>query len=596
MLRKISLPLVLLVLAYGLWTSAEFVDIAAGVALFMFGMVLLEQGFKTFAGGALEALLQRITNGFGKSLLVGALSTTLMQSSSLVSLLTISFVSAEMISLAAGIGIIMGANIGTTTGAWLIAGPGLSLDIGSYAMPMLVFGMVFLVQRGRGMRAVGNLLFGVAFLFLGIHFMKLGFADFQQGVDLSAYAMAGLKGVLLYTLIGMLVTVIMQSSHATLLIVITALSAGQVSYENALALAIGANLGSTVTIVLGSLTSNLAGKRLAGSHVLFNVITAAVAIAILQPLSEFVDLSATFIGLAPDNYLLRLALFHTLFNILGVLLLAPFVRVLEWLLLRYVRGGSKGREEPLYLNQSALATPATIVNALRLEVQHLFENAYGLLAHGLSLSRKTIDSDEPLDVAVASTRRIIPLDVEDAYEGKIKTLHGEIVAFIVAAQSQETTRKVAEDIYLLRQASRAIVEAVRGMKHLHLHLSRYALSPNPVVRARYDILRLELAQQLRVLRKVQREGLSGEGFESLLPDLRASVGRAGHHLTDGLDAHLVKREISATVAAAIMNDQADLEAICEALFVALAALFSADHVTEPALDDDGAAVAAGENL
>ena len=145
MLKKFSLPLVLLVLAYGLWRSADFVDIAAGVALFMFGMVLLEQGFKTFAGGALEALLQRITDGFGKSLLVGAVSTTLMQSSSLVSLLTISFVSAEMISLAAGIGIIMGANIGTTTGAWLIAGPGLSLDIGSNAMPMLVFGMVFMM-------------------------------------------------------------------------------------------------------------------------------------------------------------------------------------------------------------------------------------------------------------------------------------------------------------------------------------------------------------------------------------------------------------------------------------------------------------------
>ena len=580
MLKKFSLPLVLLVLAYGLWRSADFVDIAAGVALFIFGMVLLEQGFKTFAGGALEALLQRITDGFGKSLLVGAVSTTLMQSSSLVSLLTISFVSAEMISLAAGIGIIMGANIGTTTGAWLIAGPGLSLDIGSYAMPMLVFGMVFMMQRGRGLRAAGNLLLGVAFLFLGIHYMKLGFAGFQEGVDLSAYAMTGLKGVLLYTLIGMLVTVIMQSSHATLLIVITALSAGQISYENALALAIGANLGSTVTIVLGSLTSNLAGKRLAGSHVLFNVITATVAIAILQPLAELVDMLARLIGLAPDNYLLRLALFHTLFNVLGVLLLAPFVGLLERVLLRYVRSSDKGTEQPLYLNPRALETPATIVNALRLEVLHLFENAYGLLAHGLSLSRKTIDSDEPLHMAVANTRRIIALDVEDAYEGKIKRLHGDIVAFIVAAQSQETTRSVAEQIYLLRQASRAIVEAVRGMKHLHQHLSRYALSPNPVVRARYDQLRLQLAELLRALRKVQHDGPPASGLEPLLQDLRASADFASRCLIDDLDERLVRHEISATVAAAIMNDQADLEAICEALLLASATLFGAPKISD----------------
>ena len=190
-------------------------------------------------------------------------------------------------------------------------------------------------------------------------------------------------------------------------------------------------------------------------------------------------------------------------------------------------------------------------------------------------------------MAVANTRRIIALDVEDAYEGKIKRLHGDIVAFIVAAQSQETTRSVAEQIYLLRQASRAIVEAVRGMKHLHQHLSRYALSPNPVVRARYDQLRLQLAELLRALRKVQHDGPPASGLEPLLQDLRASADFASRCLIDDLDERLVRHEISATVAAAIMNDQADLEAICEALLLASATLFGApkigdnDNVADP---------------
>ena len=125
MLKKVLLPTILVLLAYGFWVSPDFKDVAAGIALFMFGMILLEEGFKAFTGGALETVLRKSTSHQWKSFSFGAVATTLMQSSSLVSLITISFVGAQMITLAAGIGIIMGANIGTTTGAWLIAGFGL---------------------------------------------------------------------------------------------------------------------------------------------------------------------------------------------------------------------------------------------------------------------------------------------------------------------------------------------------------------------------------------------------------------------------------------------------------------------------------------
>jgi len=212
--------------------------IAAGVAIFLFGMLSLEEGFRSFTGGTLERMLRRTTSSTGKSVLFGIVSTTLMQSSSLVSVIAISFLSAGLITLAAGIGIIFGANLGTTTGAWLIAGFGLKVDIAAYAMPLLAFGVILIFQSSKSLKGIGYILAGMGFLFLGIHYMKEGFETFKETINLAEYAVAGYPGLLLFTAIGIFATVVMQSSHATLVLTITALAAGQITYENALALAI----------------------------------------------------------------------------------------------------------------------------------------------------------------------------------------------------------------------------------------------------------------------------------------------------------------------------------------------------------------------
>ncbi len=233
MIRKILLPTIFMILAYGFWVSPDFKIIAAGVAIFMFGMLSLEEGFKAFTGGLLENLLRRTTDRLWKSLSFGVISTAVMQSSSLVSVITISFLSAGLIPLIAGIGIVFGANLGTTTGAWLMAGFGLKVNIASFAMPMVVFGVILIFQKSKELKGFGYVLAGLGFLFLGIHYMKEGFEAFKGGIDLTAYAVSGYAGVVLFTLIGVVATVIMQSSHATLVLIITALAAQQVTYENA---------------------------------------------------------------------------------------------------------------------------------------------------------------------------------------------------------------------------------------------------------------------------------------------------------------------------------------------------------------------------
>ena len=149
MYKRIILLTVFVVLSYGFWMSPNLKQIAAGVAIFLLGMLALEAGFQAFTGGLLETILKKTTTGLWKSMSFGLVTTTLMQSSSLVSVLAISFLSAGLITLASGIGIIFGANLGTTTGAWLVAGLGLKVDISAYAMPMLVFGVILILQKSK---------------------------------------------------------------------------------------------------------------------------------------------------------------------------------------------------------------------------------------------------------------------------------------------------------------------------------------------------------------------------------------------------------------------------------------------------------------
>jgi phosphate:Na+ symporter len=393
-------------------------------------MLFLEEGFRTFTGGLLERLLKRTTDRLWKAISFGIVTTTIMQSSSLVSVITISFLSAGLIWLSAGIGIIFGANIGTTTGAWLVAGFGLKVKISAYAMPMLVFGIILVFQKAKHLKGIGYVLAGLGFLFLGIHHMKEGFEAFRENIDLVEYAMPGFTGLIVFSLIGMAATVIMQSSHATLVLILTGLAAGQITYENALALAIGANIGTTITAIIGSMSSNYQGKRLAAAHLIFNVITGAIAIALISQLIWVVDGIASRVGIAADDYALKLAVFHTVFNFIGVTVMLPFVPKLVSFLQRAIPKAIEEVVGPKYINDTAFGFPETLLEAVRQETMHLYENAFEILAHGLNLRRSVILSDQDLDEHVKNDSTVMEFDLDSMYTNKVKSLYAAILEFI----------------------------------------------------------------------------------------------------------------------------------------------------------------------
>jgi len=502
MFRKSLFYTFLLALAIILIYNPNFKTIASGVAILLFGMIMLEEGFRVFTKGPLQNLLKKATDKLYKSISVGAFVTALIQSSSLVSVITISFISAGLISLAGGIGLIFGANLGTTATAWLVAGFGLKIKISALAMPMLIFGIIFSFQKKPSLKGIGNVLAGLGFFFLGVHYMKEGFDVFKEYIDLTQYAVPGFLGVIIYTGVGILITTILQSSSATLALILTALSAGQIEYENALALAIGANVGTTITAVLGSLSSNVAGKRLAGAHLIFNVVTGLVALGFIYPLANLVNVVSDAIGIASTDYTLKLALFHTIFNFIGVLLMIPFIKYLEKLLLRiFKEKEEKDIHEPKYLNESILEFPASAISALRKESKYLFKKAiFEIVAHALNIHRGDIKSDLKLKKIVKQSHEDMHTDVEELYYRKVKTIYGEIIKYATTAQSRlKLSNRQNNRISQIIVANRKMVEIIRDVKELNKNVTHYLNSDNEHISKEYDKFRKKIAKVLRVI-------------------------------------------------------------------------------------------------
>jgi len=590
MLKKILLPSILLVLAYGFWVSPDFKEIAAGVAIFLFGMLFLEEGFKAFTGGLLERLLQKTTDKTWKSLSFGIVSTTIMQSSSLVSVITISFISAGLVTLVGGIGIIFGANIGTTTGAWLVAAFGLKVKISAYAMPMLVFGIVLSFQKSKYLKGAGSVLAGLGFLFLGIHYMKEGFEAFKDSFDLASLAVEGYLGLFLFAGIGAAATVVMQSSHATLVLILTALAAGQITYENALALAIGANVGTTITAIIGSLSANVQGKRLAGAHLIFNVVTGVIAIAFISQFVWAVDIVSNKVGIASDNYTMKLAVFHTLFNTTGVLVMVPLIQILADKLVNFFPEKVPESVEPLYLNDAAIEFPETVLHAVKKEVWHLFDSAFELMAHGMNLHRTQILEAPDLEAVIDADREIIEFDIDDLYESKVKVLHAAIIDFISRAQSNIPS-VFSEELYRLRNASSEIVECVKHIKHLRKNTTTYMVSDNEYIREQYNILRLKIANILKDIYR-HREEFENPICLLELDEHKAEEINAHHLLNKTITELLNESRITPLMATSLLNDFNYSDETARHLIDIGQALFSshADLIAEAAqeivLDED----------
>ncbi|WP_276391527.1 Na/Pi cotransporter family protein [Eudoraea chungangensis] len=575
MLKRTSFYILLIVLAAALFINPNFKTIAAGIAILLFGMIMLEEGFKVFAKGSLQNILKKSTSKLYKSISTGAIATALIQSSSLVTVITISFISAGLISLGSGMGLVFGANIGTTATTWLVAAFGLKLNISALAMPMLVFGIIFSLQQKANLKGLGSVLAGLGFFFLGIYYMKEGFEVFKDNIDLTTYALSGFLGVIVYSGIGIVITTILQSSSASLALILTALAAGQIEYENALALSVGANIGTTITAVIGSLSSNVAGKRLAGAHLIFNLLTGIIALALIYPLANLVNSLSYRLGIEAYDYTLKLALFHTIFNVLGVILMLPLIGFTEKLLIRTIKEKKdKGIEEPKYLNESILRFPSTAISSLTKESKHLYENAiFEIVTHALNIHREDIKSGIKAGRIVKNSKEDLKIDVRYLYYSKVKSIYSEIIKYVTLVQSTlKMTKDQSNSISEILVANRKMVQIIKTVLELNRNVSKYSESDNLHIVKEYNKFRKKLVKVLRVIYLFRTEE-DKEYYYSKLLALKKEMDAEKNQATMFINVLINKNLITAEMASSLVNDKDNLNEIIQNLIMVAELLY-----------------------
>ena len=498
-------------LAWSFWYSSGWLVLCAGLALFLFGMQNLEQGLKSLAGGKLEGWLAKSTATPVKGLLFGTAATFVLQSSTLVSLLTIAFLSAGLITLVGSIAVLFGANLGATSGIWLLAMAGQNLSMAPLAMPLLVFGVLLGFSGDKG-KALGRFLLGISLIFLGIDEIKEGFSSFGD-LRLDRYSAEGVKGALLFIGVGTLITVVLQSSHATLMLTLAALANQQLELSQGLAIAIGSNVGSAVsTGVMGLIGSARVGQRLAVAHVVFNCTTAVIAFFLLAPMTWLVLQATGWMGWG-ENKLIQLAMFHTLFNVMGVLVFWPLQRQLAQALERCL----PDTQEPSvlidtqtqqatqitrarYLKPAALQTVESASKAVSRELQHMGRLGLEVVAHAIYAAPDTQGELLREDPELRQRLQQHAVHADVLYKTHIKGVYADLLEFMGSmVQPMDVAQ---QDFWHNSQvAAFQLVEAVKDAHRLQRNMHNYLQGPDTsVARSSYLELRLHMLQTLQEMR------------------------------------------------------------------------------------------------
>ncbi|MCI5219794.1 MAG: Na/Pi cotransporter family protein, partial [Candidatus Electrothrix sp. LOE2] len=458
----------------------DFWKLAAGLAIFLYGMFLLEDSVRIMSGKAFRQMIRLYTDGRLRSISSGTLITAILQSSSAVSLMVLAFVGAGVMTMENGIGVRIGANIGTTLTAWIVAAFGFKVKISSMAFPLIACsGLIsMIINRSSKLFQLSRLLIGFGFLLLGLDYMKTSVEAYTQYVDLTA--LVG-YGAWIYLLFGILMTAIMQASAASIAIILTGLNSGLITFEIAAAMVIGANIGTTVTVLLGAIGGMPIKKRVGVSHLIFNVITGLIAFVALAPLSRVV---ALFFDTS-TNAVMGLALFHTLFNLIGAIIFLPFIGYMSRFLLRVFP--ERKAVLTVYLNNTPTEVLDAATSSLRKETLHLFEECqfYTLKTFGID-DKLVFDHNLPFQKNLGRRSTLADFYVN------AKLLHGEIIEFYAKLLNAKLEQEEAKALERMIYASRNIMNSMKNIKGIRHDIEEFDSSENEHLNLQYRLFRRRL--------------------------------------------------------------------------------------------------------
>lgn len=380
-------------------TIINLFSLLGSLALFLYGMKIMSEGLEKFAGSKLRAILAAMTNNRFMGVLTGILITAIIQSSSATTVMVVSFVNAGLMTLAQSIGVIMGANIGTTVTAWVISAIGFKMDIAAFAIPLLAIGMPLMFSRTSQRKSVGEFIFGFSFLFMGLAFLQQAATSLDIGT-LTANMLAGLPNdsfftILLFVLVGALVTMIVQASAATMAITLMLFNMHipGFGFEQAAALAMGQNIGTTITAFMASMAANTQARRAALAHMFFNVFGVIMVLVVFYPACNAVSWFCNNI-METGNDMYKLSTFHTAFNLLNTLLLIWFVPQIEQFVCTVLPQKEQDEEYRLrFISAGLLSTAELSILEAKKEINNFAERCYKMFGLVVDIMQVQKDDD-----------------------------------------------------------------------------------------------------------------------------------------------------------------------------------------------------------
>ncbi|EOZ93724.1 Sodium-dependent phosphate transporter [Indibacter alkaliphilus LW1] len=479
----------------------DFWKFLAGIGIFLWGMHQLENAIKELGGKSFRNLLQKSTNTAFKGILIGALITAILQSSSLVTLMVLAFLGAGVINLKNSIGVILGANLGTTITAWIVATLGFKLSVADFAMPFLGLGsLLYLFSSSRPvLKNIGAFAVGFGLLFLGLDFMKTAIEAVAEQIDLSVFHAYGLW---VYLLIGIVVTALIQSSSAMVVIILSSINAGVIGLLEGAVLIIGANIGTTITVALGSLNGSADKKRLALAHTLFNVITGILIFIFIKPLISY---TMHIFNIADP--LMELVLLNTLINLMGIILFFPFINKLEnWLQHRFMSSEPIGISK--FIKNVSPKVPEIAITALEKDMQFAFDRTISFIS---SVWKESEEQKKQISI----WRRILqqPQNLMEQY-AQIKILEDELTNYHIDLQEENLSLEDAERLTSLMLTLRTLVYASKDLKDVLHNIKEMEEKEDALTQKYYHQLKQYSFEFLREIKTF----LETEKIDGLHPD------------------------------------------------------------------------------
>ena len=436
----------------------QILTLFGALGMFLYGMNLMSSGLQKAAGDKLRGLLSSMTSTPFKGVMTGLGVTATIQSSSATTVMVVSFVNAGLLTLTQAIGVIMGANIGTTITAWMVAFLGFKADISILAVPLMLLGFLFSNSKKSNKQSIGELIVGFSLLFLGLSFMKDSVPDLNQTPEVlefvKAWAGHGFGSVLIFLVVGTLLTLVLQSSSATMAITLIMLSMGWIPFNMACAMVLGENIGTTITANIAASVGNTQARRTAMSHTIFNVFGVIWALIFFRPFLALVGCIIELFGLpnpAAEGFavseanaatgaaaLYGLSMLHTLFNLINTCILIWFIKLIEKAVTAIIKAPKDQEKEVFrlkYISAGPLATPELASEQALNEIIHFAQ----ISRNGLGYARDIMGANEEDKFEELRGKLVKYEEISDRIEYEIATFLNAVSEGDI---SDDTSKKV----------------------------------------------------------------------------------------------------------------------------------------------------------